>query len=291
MSCTKGLWLVALSLIAAPAAADQWDKRFTVEGRPVLALRTDDANVKLEAHAGKTVTIRVETFGYRIGPHDVRIRAEQNGNRVELEVYEPRRWLDVQIGRRGVEIVVGLPAASDVDVATGDGNIELGALHGTLSLSTGDGNIRLEGCRGRLRVRTGDGDIRGDGLDGTLTGGTNDGGLRISGRFDRLELGTGDGSIVAAAAAGSKVVEEWNLRSGDGSIVLRIPEDLRAEIDAQAGDGTIDVDLPIQVQGRFRRTSVRGSLNGGGPPIQIRTGDGSVRIAPSSEATRTRSGS
>ena len=41
---------------------------------------------------------------------------------------------------------------------------------------------------------------------------------------------------------------------------------------------TIDVDLPLLVSGQISRSTVHGRLNGGGLPIHLRSGDGSIRI-------------
>jgi hypothetical protein len=71
----------------------------------------------------------------------------------------------------------------------------------------------------------------------------------------------------------------WSFRSGDGGIRLRLPRDLAANLDAYTGDGHIDVDIPITMAaGRFRGNNMRGTINGGGPLLSVRTGDGSVRI-------------
>jgi hypothetical protein len=44
-------------------------------------------------------------------------------------------------------------------------------------------------------------------------------------------------------------------------------------------DGQITLDLPVQVQGHFSKSQVRGTLNGGGPTAFIGTGDGSIHLS------------
>ena len=78
--------------------------------------------------------------------------------------------------------------------------------------------------------------------------------------------------------SGSKVAEAWSLASGDGGITMRIPEDLGAELDAHAGDGSIVLDAPVTVTGTVSPSSVRGTLAGGGGPLRVRTGDGSIHL-------------
>jgi hypothetical protein len=72
---------------------------------------------------------------------------------------------------------------------------------------------------------------------------------------------------------------DLDLRSGDGSITLRLPEGLGAELDAQTGGGSIGIDRSLGVSGTIREHSVRGPLGPGGPPLKIYTGDGSIRLS------------
>jgi hypothetical protein len=71
------------------------------------------------------------------------------------------------------------------------------------------------------------------------------------------------------------------LRTRDGSVSLRLPQDIAADLDAHTGDGRIDSDFPVTVSGSSLTDSksVRGRLNGGGPLLEIRTGDGSIHIS------------
>jgi hypothetical protein len=102
--------------------------------------------------------------------------------------------------------------------------------------------------------------------------------INVRGRFDVLDLRTGDGGIEATAEAGSKVEAAWSLRSGDGGITLRLPEGLSADLDAHTGDGGIVLDKPVTVRGTISPDTVRGKLGAGGLPLQIHTGDGSIRL-------------
>jgi hypothetical protein len=115
-------------------------------------------------------------------------------------------------------------------------------------------------------------------LSGRLEADTGDDHMNVRGRFDVLDLRTGDGGIEAAAEAGSKVEAAWPLRSGDGSITLRLPEGLGAELDAHTGDGGISLEKPVTVTGTIKENAVRGTLGPGGAPLRIQTGDGSIRL-------------
>ena len=57
------------------------------------------------------------------------------------------------------------------------------------------------------------------------------------------------------------------------------PQDLAAELYAHTGDGHVTFDYPVTVSGSIDRSRIHGTLNGGGPQLEISSGDGSIRIA------------
>ena len=274
---------VALTLaLAAPAAhADKWERGYNVTGTPSLVVRSDDGSIHVAPGAAGRVEIGIETRGWRIRPRELEIEATQTGRTIELEVRTPRRLFEFNLSPRWIRIEVRVPPASDLDLHSGDGSIAIESVKGAIKAGTGDGSITVDALSGDLRLRTGDGRITGTHLDGRLVASTGDGRIRIDGRFDALELRSGDGSVVAEAGAGSKMADDWALTTGDGAMSLAIPRDLAADLDVHTGDGRIDVDMPVTVEGRFSRSTLRGTLNGGGPLLRVRSGDGSIRIGRS----------
>jgi hypothetical protein len=254
------LWATALCAVAAfPVLADQWTKSFSVGAAPELRIETSDANVTLRAANISTIEARVYTSGWRIGPGDVHVTEHQTGDRVEIEVKVPP--IHFNLGNRWVKIEVQVPNATRADV------------------HTGDGNIRADGLRGTTRLVTHDGNIDGEGFEGILDASSGDGNIRVRGKFSGLNLRSGDGNIDAEVAPGSHMATGWMVHTGDGNATLRLPDGFAASLDAHTGDGHITVDLPITTDGGVHEDSVNGKLNGGGPVLTVRTGDGSVHLA------------
>lgn len=277
----KKVWLALLALVLAtvvPASADEWSRHYALKGRPALQLRTGDGSVRVEPGQASSIEALVTTQGWKIGDGGVTITDSQVGDRVSIEVRVPGGVRLFDFGHRSVAIVVRVPREIDLDVKTGDGAIEVSPVSGTVSLSTGDGHIDAEGLKGEIHLHSGDGAIKGTALDGRLRADTGDGGMVVRGRFDMLDLHSGDGSIEAHVEQGSKVAEAWSLQSGDGSIVLQVPSDLAADLEAHTGDGHIDLDAPVTVSGTVSRSDVRGKLGAGGAPLRVHTGDGSIHV-------------
>jgi DUF4097 and DUF4098 domain-containing protein YvlB len=255
------LLTVVIALVSLQARADEWKKSFTVSGKPTLRVESNDADIRISAGDGKDIEARVITEGYKIGDSDVRVTEHQVGDQIELEVHRPS-GLHVSTGwhDRYVHVEVRVPREAD------------------LNLHSSDGNIRVDGVKGSSRIESGDGNVEVRAADGKLNAETQDGNMRVTGRFDGLDLHSGDGNIDAEVQHGSNMQSGWTLRSGDGNVVLRIGQDFAADLDASSGDGRVAVDFPVTVSGSLRENSIRGKINGGGPALELRTGDGDIQL-------------
>ncbi len=271
--------LIVLGLAAAaPARADEWSKKYSVTGKPDVRVDANDGSIEIHSYDQKEIEARVITTGWRI-PQDVRVSESQNGDHVTIEVRAPHlKFNFISDYHRSLRIEIRVPRTSDLDVHTGDGHITSEPVSGRIHLDTGDGHVTVDGLAGDVRLHTGDGRIEGARFDGSLDADTGDGRISVRGRFDSLNLKTGDGSIESEVERGSKISTSWSLRTGDGNIVLRMPDGLSADLDAHTGDGRITLDFPVTVSGPLSNSTIRGRMGGGGSSLLIRTGDGHIRI-------------
>ncbi|HEY3381220.1 MAG TPA: DUF4097 family beta strand repeat-containing protein [Vicinamibacterales bacterium] len=257
--CVIVATIALVSGLALPAAADQWSKTYPVSGRLDLMTSTGDGDVRVDVWDEARVEARIDTVGYEINK-DFQLIESQSGNRISIELkFPPMNW-GIHTGRHSVTVTLKVPREANLD------------------LHTGDGGVSVAGAKGDVRLHTGDGGIDAKGLDGRLVASTGDGHITVEGRFDALDLHTGDGSVEAAAKAGSTVAAAWSVRTGDGSVTLRLPGDFKADVDARTGDGHMTLDLPVAISGSVNRSHVRGTLNGGGGSVNLHTGNGSIRL-------------
>jgi hypothetical protein len=256
-----GLAILVLGLAAAlPASADEWSKTYNLSGKPDLRVETSDANIRVTTWDQNTIEAKVIVSHYKIGEGGIRVEEHQSGDLVEIQVRYPHHGLTVDWGQHRVDVIIQMPREGRVNLRTGDGGIEISGLKGEMDLHSGDGSEKLDGVDGKLHASTGDGHIRADG------------------RFDELELKTGDGHVDVRALAGSSLAAGWRLETGDGNVTLEIPAETAADVDLHTSDGHIDLDMPVTTEGKLRENEVRGKLNGGGSPLTIRTGDGSIHL-------------
>ena len=211
----------------------------------------------------------------------------------------------------GGHIVAG-NISGDAVLRSGGGHIRAGQIGGRAQLETDGGNITLKQAGSFVSVRTGGGQIDFGEVRGSVRAQTGGGGIRIITVSGPMEVESNGGSIcltrvagaVQAATAGGNI-QAWinpdatssagkvslpgasQLSSGAGDIVVFLPRNLAANIDALVENGgvnRIEADpallLNIQQIGNHNSGPVRatGVLNGGGEVLKLRTTVGKIRL-------------
>ncbi|HXH68657.1 MAG TPA: DUF4097 family beta strand repeat-containing protein [Candidatus Limnocylindrales bacterium] len=272
--------VLGCGMLLAPVGtrAEEVAKSFTVSGHAHVKVQTDDGSVRVSTGDIKQVEIRVVYTGYKLD-RDLQVSTSQNGDAVEVVAKtHGGNWLNFGVRHSSLRVEVHMPKDADLEVGTGDGSVEADSINGNLDVKTGDGHISVQGAHGNIRLHTGDGHIEGRALDGRADITTGDGHVNVEGRFDALTIKTGDGSVTAKAGKGSTVASAWNIHTGDGSVDLDLPGEMQANLDASTHDGRISLGIPVTVEGTFSSTKITGKMNGGGQPIVVRTGDGSIHL-------------
>jgi TonB family protein len=211
----------------------------------------------------------------------------------------------------GGHIVAG-NISGDAVLRSGGGHIRAGQISGRAQLETDGGNITLKQAGSFVSVRTGGGQIDFGEVRGSVRAQTGGGGIRIITVSGPMEVESNGGSIcltrvagaVQAATAGG-TIQAWinpegnssggkvslpgasQLSSGAGDIIVFLPRNLAANIDAMVENGglsRIEADpallLNIQPLGNHSVGPVRatGALNGGGEVLKLRTTVGKIRL-------------
>jgi Toastrack DUF4097 len=130
-------------------------------------------------------------------------------------------------------------------------------------------------ARTMLRARTVNGDVEIVDLESDVEASTVNGSVEVT-TTGFAHASTVNGSI--AAAMGVIDAQGMRFSTVNGSIDLDIPNDIDADIDASWVNGGIESDLAMELVGRISKRSASGSFGEGGPDIELRTVNGSIRI-------------
>jgi DUF4097 and DUF4098 domain-containing protein YvlB len=246
--------LLALSSPSSPAVA--WHRNFSPAGRPEIRVASNNADVRVYASDRKDIEAVLYTDS-KISPDAVTGR--QSGNRVELDVNLPDQWT-ASLSQRSVILELKIPLGSDIDMRSGNGSVMVKAAQGNLTIHTDNGNIEAHGISGAIRIESGNGDLQ---VDGTVAA---------------VDVRTRRGNIAAQIYPGSNMNSGWEVRTDDGDVDLRLPEDFSADLDVSAGDGNVRLDFPIAMIGGGRQSSIRGPINGGGQHLELHSGKGNIAV-------------
>ena len=134
-----------------------------------------------------------------------------------------------------------------------------------------------------LTVNTVDGDVDARGIDTPANIRSVDGSITFEGVAPE-GLHTVDGAITATITNA-----DWghalSVRTVDGKIDLTLPSKLNAKVSGQSVEGDITSDFALTVSGKWGPQSFHGEIGtGGGPSLELRTVDGSIRLRSSDGA-------
>ncbi len=105
----------------------------------------------------------------------------------------------------------------------------------------------------------------------------------VNGNIEVFESG---GNVHAHTTNGSVQLELARLHDKDGaaaettngSILLAIPTDTHADLEARSLNGSFSSELPLTMQGSLRPREVHGRFGNGGVPIRLNTVNGGIRV-------------
>lgn len=269
-------------------------KRYTISGTADVQLDTFDGSIEVHSWDRNEVEIEIEKRAMEQAlVDDMKVTAEQDGDRVVIKIAEPRRSDSggVQIGVHfspTARLRVALPRNAQLTASSGDGSLAVEDVNGKISLRTADGSIRVTRLTGDITLRTADGAIRVDRAEGKLDVETEDGSITIEAKPSSLRARTADGTIRLEVQPDSVMSDDWDVQTSDGSVVLTLPDGFNGLLDAETRDGSVRTDhAALRREQRAgeegesreeRRRTLRASLGSGGRTFRVRTGDGTIRI-------------
>src|SRR5262249_38668572 len=176
------------------------------------------------------------------------------------------------------------------DLETKGGNISVDKAAKFVSVKTGGGQIDFGEVAGSVRAQTGGGGIRVLYVAGPMEVESSGGSICLTRVASSVRAATSDGTITAWINPDVQSSEKVHLAgasqlsSGSGDIVVYLPRNLAANIEAiveSGGEKQIQADPALAL--RFSSMgpgAVKGwlPLNGGGAPLKLKTSAGKIRL-------------
>lgn len=257
--------LVALQGVAfAETLKEVFDRTYDIRAGGHLSLDNTNGRVTVKAWDQQRVRIRAmkevssrDTGEARRAMGEFRIQVQPDGAGIRVDTIYPKRrgdsvfdWIAGSNVNATAEYEVSVPRALNLDIRTVNGGVFVADVSGELDLETTNGKIDVSRCAGSVDAET-----------------TN-GGIRV----ELLQVAKG---------------RSMRLETTNGRITLLLPSNFGASVDASTTNGSISSELPMTVA-RKTRNSLRGTINGGGADLKLRTTNGGIEIesAPARSASR-----
>lgn len=180
---------------------------------------------------------------------ELRVEFQQRDGGLAITTHHPRRgegassifdWFMGDSVNAQVRYEVTVPRTMNIDVTNTNGAIHLSDVKGRHELDTTNGRIEVARCAGSLDASTTNGSIHAE--------------LTDVAKGDPLRFETTNGRIEVA-----------------------VPASFAANVDANTTNGSIRTDLPVTTT-QISKNSLRGTINGGGTQLRMRTTNGGIEI-------------
>ena len=272
----------ALLLSTAVFGADhRFDRTLNVSGRADLYVSTGSGNITIRSGDGNQIHVvgHVHAGWNVFGDVDGKITKivenppiTQDGNTVKVGLSGDHDLFN----NVSIDYEVSVPTDVALNLHSGSGDVTVDHAGRYLAASSGSGNVRAHGIHGPADLSSGSGDIEleqdGPGDVKTKSGSGN---IKVHGFSGGLSARTGSGDV----EADGRLSGAANLASGSGNVVMHLPADAHFNLEASTGSGDIHVGFPgAPEQSEHSRHHLTAPINGGGTPLEVRTGSGNVEI-------------
>jgi DUF4097 and DUF4098 domain-containing protein YvlB len=257
----KRLALV-LIFVAASASAGTLEQNFdkTYDVHPGSTISLGNTNGRIHVKSWDQPRVRIQAVRraesrdndtLKQAMSQLRIEVSQAPNALRIATIYPKKndgglfdWIAGTNVSLSVTYELTVPRQSNLDIEDTNGGLDIDDIQGSLKLETTNGRIEIDHCAGDIDAETTNGGIT----------------------AELLSLNAG---------------KTIRLETTNGGIHVRLPRSAALALDAANTNGSIETDLPVQATSSGRKHSLRGTINGGGSKLRLRTTNGGITISAS----------
>ena len=160
-------------------------------------------------------------------------------------------------------------------VHTSNGSINIEKCKGQIDADTSNGSITVEGIEGSVIANTSNGKIRLENITGFTDAKTSNGSIQIYNAGGIENAKTSNGSIKAQI---TKMNDDVNINTSNGSIILYLAKSIDADIQASTSNGKIRLhDLSITTD-NISKSNISGLISMGGKLLDVNTSNASIHF-------------
>jgi len=204
-------------------------------------------------------------------PAETDLNIDTSGGSIFITGIDGRVALDASGGGIHVQNLGG-----DLTADSSGGSIEATGIKGNADLDSSGGGITVSDVEGWLRADTSGGGSRIENVRGDIEADSSGGGIHIKEAGGRVEADSSGGPVSVVFAAGNAA--GGDLSSSGGGVKVWLDAGAALNVHASASGGSVLCNIPVTVQGKIDKSSLRGQINGGGSDLVVRSSGGGIRI-------------
>ena len=243
-----GAALLLSSLAVNASVKDTEEMSFDVASGARISLENINGDILIVGGSGDKVHVLAnKKAGSQEYMDDLKVVVDADEDYIRIETRHPKseggwfKWGSDSSGSVSYELMV--PSHVNLDtISTVNGDVNIEAVNGLVKAETVNGSLEAVGLKGDVNLETVNGSVKAE--------------------FDEL----GAGQRVSAEAV-------------NGKIVLLIPADASARINAETGNGSINAaDFGLEAEKGFVGRDLSGDIGGGDARISLDTVNGSIKV-------------
>jgi predicted membrane protein len=213
-----------------------------------------------------------------------------------------------------VDFNLMIPSMATADINSVSGDLILQNIGGAAKAETVSGDVTLEKIAGTLKGKTVSGTVTATGAAKGAYCKSVSGNVMVDDVTGDAELYTVSGTIKAGSVRGSITAENtsgdvelidvtdakaikaktlsgdvdytgvifsdgtYEFKSHSGDVTLAIPSDAAFDLEARTFSGSINSEFEITLTGKISKKELKGSVNGGGATLEVKTFSGDVEL-------------
>jgi len=243
-----------------------------------ISARTAGGDIIIDDTIGH-ITLKTSGGDIEVIKVDGKIDASTSGGSIDVRDCQAEMSVESNGGRIVMESIIG----KNIYSRTMGGDLEASEVQGDLELITFGGDIRLDDITGNVEAETYAGDIELDNIRGILDISTGAGDIEGINIFGAINAKTNHGDIEIEKKHDQKLIDQdITLTTENGSILLVLPKEFSATIDARIednfSDGSIESDFPLKIFMKRGDVHAEGVLFSGESQIKLRSNSKSITI-------------
>lgn len=264
-------WLLFVLPLGGQQTEDHFQRTFTIQPGATLVVDNHKGLIKVTGSDGNQVVVNVlKKFEGSAKDRtwwmsNTQLHFTNSSDRVEVSVEYPNcncsnvNWGSHDEYEASVELTIQVPRSINVELQGHKPVMNISSINGSIHITSHKSPIEVESTTGAIHIETYKETVQ---LKNVAIRGTLD-----------LQIAKGDASI-EAKSLGDRV----NLETEKGTIVLKAPANTKMTLDYSGGRrSNFHSDFAIAAEAGSS-SSVRGTINGGGTQVHLRSEKGSISL-------------